>query len=275
MQNARWGLAAAVVMLLACAHQPLSGAVLDRVERPAFISRIEDGAGPKAQVFREDNAYRMKLKKLDPKEADRRLQVKLQRGLSRFELSDRLRATTLGHLHDEQPWRNTVDPAQVAGVLESFLVEEVPANPPDYPLLGQLGADAVVEFVVEEFGMRSRGGRAGAFLRGYARMFFLRGGGDVWRLPFDEDDLRGTATAHLDPFSVGKEPDRFRQRMIQVIDRLAARFGKELDPPGRRGGRLPKPGAEELSAPPDDTNRTGKDAPPPEPELPPGELPDP
>ncbi|MBK7860441.1 MAG: hypothetical protein IPJ65_17875 [Archangiaceae bacterium] len=63
-----------------CAHKPLSGSALDRVIRPAFVSRIEDEAGPKSYVFRGDGTYGDKLKKLSAKEADRRLAVKLASG---------------------------------------------------------------------------------------------------------------------------------------------------------------------------------------------------
>ncbi|MDQ3263063.1 MAG: hypothetical protein M3Y59_05300 [Myxococcota bacterium] len=266
------------MLALACGHRRLSGSELDRVQRPAFISRIEDDAGPRALVFREDGAYGGKLKKLDAKEADRRLAVKLQRGLTRFELSDRLRATTLSGLPAESPWTHAVDPASVATVLESFLVEEVPANPPDYELLRPLGADAVVEFVISEYGMHSRNGRAGAYFKGYARMFFLDGA-EAWRHPIDEDELE-LSTPHLDPFAVGKTPELYRARMVALVDRLAKRFVSELSPKDRRGGPAVKPVTRELSAPPDDTNRTGKENRPPpaapeEDALPPGELPDP
>ncbi len=46
-----------LVLVTGCASQQLSGASLDRVARPAFISRIEEQAGPKSLVFREDGAY--------------------------------------------------------------------------------------------------------------------------------------------------------------------------------------------------------------------------
>src|SRR5688572_9473298 len=114
---------AAAVVLAGCAHRPLSGSELDAVNRPAFVSRIEDDAGPRSNVFRSDWSYGAKLSKarLEAREADRRLQVKLTRGLTRFELSDRLRSTTLAQLPQERPWTETIDPAQVASALESFL----------------------------------------------------------------------------------------------------------------------------------------------------------
>src|SRR5207253_2604720 len=162
----------------------------DHVMRPAFISRIADDAGPRAFVFRGDSSYGDKLKKLSAKEADRRLTVKLTAGgeddqgnkiatINRFQVADTLRSHTLSKLPRGPPWTSTARPADVAAALQSFLVEEVPANPPDYELLRPLGVDAVVEFVVEEYGMRSEGGRAGCFVIGYGRMFMLDGGGNM------------------------------------------------------------------------------------------------
>jgi hypothetical protein len=258
-----------------CASQRLAGADLDRVRRPAFISRIEEGAGPRSLVFREDSAYGAKLKKLEPVEADRRLTVKLQQAVTRFEISERLRVNTLTQLPPERPWTRVVDPARVASVLESFLVEEVPANAPDYDLMGPLGADTVVEFVVQEYGMRSQGGRAGAYVRGYGRMFTLDGRSEVWRRPFEVDQVASGA-AHLDPFKVGKNPGLFREAMTAMLDEVAQVFVKDLTPRDRRGG-APLPDLPTTAAPDTVPGTAGQPPPPkpPEPDLPAGELPDP
>lgn len=228
-----------------CAHQPLSGSDLDRVRRPAFVSRIDEGAGPKSVVFREDALFQGKLKKLDPKEADRRLQLKLAKAITRFETSDRLRASALSHVTKERPWTNAVDPAAVASALESFLVEEVPANPPDYDLLRPLGTDAVVEFVIEDYGLRSSGGRTGAFITGYGRMFFL-GGAEIWRQKFRADQI-DLGRADLDPFKVAQEPELFRGAIAGLLDTVGAQFGAELSPPDRREGYASAPRGEKAS----------------------------
>lgn len=258
-----------------CASQRLAGADLDRVKRPAFISRIEDGAGPKSLVFREDSAYSGKLKKLEPVEADRRLTVKLQQAVTRFEISERLRVNTLSQLPREFPWTRVVDPARVASVLESFLVEEVPANAPDYDLVTPLGADTIVEFVVQEYGMRSKKGHAGAYVRGYGRMFTLGGRTEVWRRPFEVDQVASGAP-HLDPFKVGKNPDLFRQALTTMLDDVARVFVKDLTPKDRRGARV-EAGPPGPAAPDTVPGTAGKSPPPkpPEKELPAGELPDP
>lgn len=272
----RTSLVVAVTLLWAsgCAHRALSASELDRVERPAFLSRIEDDAGPRSTVFREDGVYGRKLKKLDPREADRRLQNKLQQGLSRFQLSDGLRANTLAGLPRETPWTRVIDPAAVATVLESFLVEEVPANPPDYELLRGLGADVVVEIVVEQYGMRSKAGRAGVFIKGHARMFRL-GGGELWLRHFEEDDV-GAKREHLDPFKVGKEPRLFRDRMAEAVARVTAQFARDLNPPGRRADAAPaREDSQQQDVPPARQRPTERPAPVEDDGLPPGELPDP
>ncbi|WP_199746884.1 hypothetical protein [Corallococcus sp. AB049A] len=260
-----------VAFTAGCASQRLSGADLDRVHRPAFISRIEERAGPKSKVFQEDGAYSDKLKKLEPKEADRRLTVKLQQAVTRFELSERLRVTTLSRLPEEAPWTDTVDPARVASALESFLVEEVPANAPDYDLMAPLGADTIVEFVIQDYGMRSEDGRAGAYLKGYGRMFRVDGRSELWRRPFDMDGVDQGAP-HLDPFKVGKEPELFRLAMTDLLDKVADMFVKDLTPKNRKGS------APTGSTAPDTVPSAVTPAPaptPPEQQLPPGELPDP
>ena len=262
---------AAALAALGCAHR-LSGADLDRVARPAFLARIDDEAGPRSRVFRDDGAYRPKLKKLDVKEADRLLKLKLVKGASRFEVSERLRAATLAGLSGE-PWKDTVDPAAVASALQSFLVEEVPANAPDYERLRQLGADAVVELVVEDYGMRSAGGKAGVYVRGHARMFLLPSGDEIWSRSFEADDLQ-QGRPHLDPFAVGKDPSLYKERMAALLDGIAQGCSKDLSPQDRRA-KAPRPTADEAFAPADDVNRAGKELPPPEDELPPGELPEP
>jgi len=271
----------AAVLLGGCAHRSLTGSELDRVKQPAFVSRIEENAGPKALVFRADGHYRPKLKKLDPAEADRRLVLKLAKGLTRFELSDRLRASTLRALPQVRPWTRTVDPARVASVLESYLVDEVPANPPDFDLLKPLGADAVVEFVIQSYGLKSEMGAAYAFFEGHARMFRLDSGAELWRTRIEVDGKK-EGRPGLDPLRVAQEPELYQQEMSVLVDGLAETLAAELSPKDRSAAEPPA-GGDDLTAPPDDTNRTGKEnqrkkptpAPKDEDNLGPGELPPP
>ncbi len=238
-----------------CAHTPLKGADLDRVVRPAFISRIEENGGPKSWVFRDDATYNKKLGRLDRKEADRRLSVKLAKGMSRFEVAERLRATVVSLLPRERPWTKAVDPVEVARELQSFLVEEVPANAPDYELLRPIGTDAVVEFVVEDYGMRSEDGRAGAYIQGYGRMFRLDGG-LLWFRRFRSDAVEAKLPG-VDPFRVAKQNGvPFRTELGSLIDAVATQFAKDLSPTDRAGAA---PAGVDGA---DDTNQTGKEPPP-------------
>ena len=220
-----------------CAHSPLTGAELAEVQRPAFISRIEEGAGPRSEVFRGDGSHAPRLKRLDPREADRRLELKLQNAMSRFEIAERLRATTAAALPAEPPWTRAVDPARVAQVLQSFLVQEVPANPPDYQAVGELGADAIVEFVIESYGLRSEDGHAGAYLLGYGRMFTLDGR-ELWRRNVRVDQL-ASGLPGMDPFEVAKRPELWREAMTSMLDAVARQFAADLSPEDRRASAAP------------------------------------
>lgn len=256
--------------VVGCSVHRLSGASLERVSRPAFISRLQEEAGPRSLVFERDGAYQAKLKKLSPAEADRRLQARLAGAMTRFELAERLRTETAARLPQVAPWTRAVEPARVASVLETFLVEERPATPPDYELLRPLGADAVVELVIQEYGLRSERGVAGAYVEGYGRMFRLAPGREeLWRRPFRRDRVAEGAE-HLDPFRVGKDPALFAEQVRALLDELATQLAEGLTPPDHPAAApasqlLPPPGPATPRPPPL----------PPAQELPPGQLPDP
>jgi hypothetical protein len=215
-----------VLLVGACAHHQVSRSDLQRVAAPAFLSRIEKGAGPNAWVFRGDGSYSKRLGKLAVDEADQRLIKKLASGMTAFEVADRLRATTVSQLPRESPWSETVDPARVAEVYQSFLVEEEGVTRPDYARAREAGADAIVEFVVEEYGMRSRDGKAGAYIAGYGRMFTLDGS-QLWSRAFKADALE-SGLPPVDPFEVARDPTRWRNALGPLIDAVAAQFAKDL-----------------------------------------------
>jgi hypothetical protein len=221
-----------------CAHLPISAEALDSLEKPAFIARIEDGAGPKSTVFRDDAAsYTARLKKLDAREADRRLTLKLEKGtdsdrsLNRYQVADTLRAQVLSELPKGRPWTRVASPAQVASLLESFLVDEVPANAPDVTRLSPLGVDSIIEIVVEDFGLRSSGGRAGIYLYGYARLYRIDGG-TLYRRAFFSDELRA-GLEPLDPFEVAKKPSIFGNRLRSMLGAIAHQIALDLSPATR------------------------------------------
>ena len=256
-------IALSVFALCGCSHVPLSGSDLMRVSRPAFVSRIDEGAGPESELFQDDGHYGPRLRGMDPKEADRRLRIKLAKGITRFEISDRLRAETLAALPRERPWTQTIDPSSVASVFESLLVEEVPAREPDYALLEQLGADSVVEFVVQKYGLESQDGHAAAFIEGYGRLFLLGSGQELWREPFSEDGFHTGAPA-LDPLKVARAPAQFRAAVDALIDKVAQRFASELTPRGYQPGRvIPVPSSAPKKRAPTANLPPGDELPPP------------
>ena len=235
-----------LVLLAGCAHAPLSSASLQATRTVAIMARISDEAGPHSSVFREDAAYRPQLeeRRLDAKEADRRLALVLARGsfqkdadgtrrlvshtVTRYELADSVRSDLISRLPRRAPWTNAVGSVEVARVLESFLVQEVPANAPDYELLTPLGAETVLEVVIEDYGLRSEGGRAGAYLVGFARMFRIRGG-EVYQRRFVADDLKA-GLEPLDPFAVAKDASKFGGRLKALLAGVVTLVASDLNP---------------------------------------------
>jgi hypothetical protein len=248
-----------LTLALGCSHVPLSAGDLSDVHRPAFIARVEERAGARSNVFRGDKSYRDKLRHMEPKEADRRLALKLNQVLSRFEVAERIRAGTYLRIAGRPPWNDSVSAAQVATAFESFLVEDVPATAPDYELLRPLGADSIVEVVVEDYGLKSEDGHAWAFARGYGRMFRLDGG-EIWHKAFEVDGLALGGTG-LDPFKVGKEPELFRHAMRELLETVAVDFAKELTPEGVRlsAPLAPAAGRPDTAPPPSDNELPAQD----------------
>jgi hypothetical protein len=246
-------LGAVALLVVGCAHQPLSAQGIEVVQRPAFISRIVEGAGPKSTVFRDDSSWAPRLKKLDAKEGDRRLTLKLEKGsdtertLSRFVVADTLRSQVLSELPRSPPWTKVAPTTQVAALLESFLVDEVPANEPDVSRLKPLGIDTIIEIVVEDFGLRSAGGKAGVYLYGYARLY--QPGGDVlYRRAFFSDELRA-GLEPLDPFEVNKHPAIFATRLKAILLAVAHQIALDLSPATREAAKDSPPGGEDPVAP--------------------------
>ncbi|HET9157205.1 MAG TPA: hypothetical protein VFN91_11095 [Myxococcaceae bacterium] len=237
--------------LAGCAHSSLEGSDLDKVQHPAFVSRVADEAGPRVNVYRSDSTQAAKLGATSPADADRKLEESLKPALSRFEAAERLRSHVQAAIQTEKPWSQAVPPSQVASALETFLVQEVPGSPPDYGRLKPLGADSVVEFVIEEYGVRTEKGVPQTWVRGTGRMFRLGDGGELWRSGFS-----GTSTEAglqpLDPGALSSNPRPFHEQMVAVLDSVSVRLARQLSPTNRAGGGPTPPGTGELRAPPDE-----------------------
>jgi len=245
-------LAASLLILgfAGCAHSSLQGSDLDQVKRPAFVSRMADEAGPRVSVYRSDAALASKLSGTTPADADHRLEASLKPALSSFEAAERIRSHVYAAIDTEKPWSQAVPPSQVAGVLETFLVQDVPGTPPDYARLKPLGADAVVEFVIEEYGIRAEKGVPQTWVSGSGRMFRLSDGGELWRSAFS-----GTSTEaglpQLDPSTLSANPRPFKDQMVAVLDAVSVKLARQLSPTNRAGGPPTPPGTQELQTPSD------------------------
>lgn len=244
MPRARFLLAA--VLVTGCAHAPLAPSALATIEKPAFVTRIEPGGGPRSTVFRDDgssHAARLSEKKLDAKEADRRLSLRLEKGseteraMNRYQVADSLRAQVLAELPKEAPWTQIAPTTQVATTLESLLVDEATGSPPDVGRLASIGVDAVVEIVIEDFGLRGEKGKAGIFLFGHARLFRL-GGGTLYRRAFFSDELKAGLEG-LDPFEVANRPSLFSARLKALLEAIAHQIAVDLSPGQRMDARPP------------------------------------
>ena len=246
---------------LGCSHAQLSGADLDRVQRPAYVGRVAEGAGPQARGA-------------GPEQSEAQLVTAMNAAIGKFEVSERLRSQLSVALKGEKPWSNAVPASQVASVLETFLVERVPAVPPDFDRLKSTGADAVVELVVESYGLQPVGSTAEAYVRGYARMFLLSSGSELWRGTFQRTaTTQGLPT--LDAARVLENAGPYGDQVRALLDGAALQLAAELTPPDRRR-QTP---AKEMSAPTDGPTKTedeaGKTRAPPPDLTPPAQLPSP
>jgi hypothetical protein len=136
-----------------------------------------------------------------------------------------------------------VDPARVAEVYQTYLLEEEGVKQPDYSRVREIGADAVVEIVIEEYGMRSAHGQAGGYLYGYGRMFTLDGH-ELWRRAFRVEPS-ASGQAGLDPLAVAKDPTLWRNTMQSMLDAVATQFARDLTPEGAPSSDRARPPAPE------------------------------
>jgi hypothetical protein len=217
---------------------PLDVSSFNAIRTPAIIGRLSARAAS-SDVFRSDSTYGAKLGKRTAAEADKRLADRLTRGsseggptMNRFELTDTLRAQARGFMPRGSPWDDTINPVDAARVLESFLIEDAAAGKPDYTLLKQFDADAVLEITIEEYGMRSANGTAGVFVTGNARLVRLDGG-LLYQRRFFSDEVKAGFEA-LDPFEVEKKPSLFRERLKRVLTAVAEQIALDVTPSSGR-----------------------------------------
>lgn len=119
----------------------------------------------------------------------------------------------------------------MAGVLETFLVQDVTSTPPDYAKLQPLGADAVVEFLIEGYGLRIEKGVPQTWVKGTGRMFRLADGSELWRNGFARTSSDSNL-APLNPAALADNPQPFREQMAAVLDGAAVALAQQLNPGG-------------------------------------------
>lgn len=220
--------------LAACGHVPLSASELHTVARPAFVARIELDAGPRSTVFRDLSSQASRLQGLAPAEGDRRLAAKLAQGATPFEVAERLRIGVVRRLPETTPWTYAVPASEVSGVLQSLLVEEQPQRRPDVRQLERLGADTLIELVVERYGMQGEGGAPGIYVSGRARMTRLNSGATYYARSFSYR-MPSSAELPLDPLVIAREPRRFGEALSRLLDQAAAQIAQDLQPGGHSG----------------------------------------
>ncbi len=236
----------AALGICACSHTTqLSSPELDHVQRPAYVGRLAEGAGPKAQGVSQ---------------SETELLAAMNAAIGKFEVSERIRSQLAVALHTEKPWSNAVPASQVASALETFLVEREPPVPPDYNRLKPTGAHAVLEVVVEEFGLRQEGTTAQSYLRGYARLFLLADGTELWRAEFQRSGgsqgLRPLATTGLSS-NAGPYGDQLRA----LLDASALALAYQLSPALASRPATAAPAAPAGTAPADQGGKTRAPAP--------------
>lgn len=259
-------------ILVGCGHVPLSASELNTVARPAFVARLELDAGPRSTVFRDLSSQAARLQGLAPAEGDRRLAAKLAQGASPFEVAERLRIGVVRRLPQTTPWTYTVPASEVSAVLQSLLVEERPQRRPDVRQLDRLGADTLIELIVERYGMQGEGGAPGIYVSGRARLTRLNSGATYYARAFSYR-MPSSEEFPLDPLVIAREPRLFGDALSKLLDEAAELIAQDLQPRGRSTVAPARPTTSpSLDDETDSLPRDTQQAPA---ELPDGELPRP
>jgi hypothetical protein len=116
----------------------------------------------------------------------------------------------------------------VARELESDLIQDTSGAVPDLPRLRVLGVDLVLELLVEDYGLRSEKGRAGAYLMGTARLTRL-GGGTLYYRRFVCDEV-SSGLEGADPIAVARDPTLFARRLEPILGAVARQVAADLGP---------------------------------------------
>jgi hypothetical protein len=217
----RFGPAVAIVVAvagLACAPHRLDPGRARDLRRLAVVSRV--AKGPAASVA---SAGAKGAPGEAVEEANRALAEALARQVRPFEMAERVRVSLLAHLPTAHPWTQVMPAIEVATALDSLLVEDATVLV-DYAALQQHGADSVLLLEVSEYGVHSRAGTVGLYMKGKGRLFVL-GGPTLWSGALDYDQLEDGGES-ADPAALGK--GGFRDAVIELLDQMSARVAASL-----------------------------------------------
>ncbi len=205
---------------------------LSEVHHIAVVARVE--RGPSILVARtEPNGLALFPGEKDAKEVDEKIARALSRKMTRFQVAERLRAGLVRDLPSRAPWTHLVPAVQVSSALETLLVDHGD-DPPDFDALRPLGADAVLELAVKDFGVRRSGGRVGAWARISGHLFTLPGRDSMYRRAIELDDAR-EGRVEIDPLPLLRAEGGYRESLEDLLGRAASSFAEDL------GGKKEKP----------------------------------
>lgn len=218
---------------------PPDKAALDGISKPAIVARLVDPV-PKANVFQADGSLLAKGGAKSAKAADEELAKVLHKGdprngmtINRYEIVDAVASKTRHYLQKQQPWTQALPSVEVARVLETFLVEDRAQGKPNYDRLKAVGVDAVLEILLEEYGMRADKGRVGVYVIGTARLLRLDGA-VLYTRAFVSDETGTDAVEGTDPNDVLARPPLFREHLQVMLTAIAETVADDVTPGGLR-----------------------------------------
>jgi hypothetical protein len=211
-----------LLLLAGCAHKQLTAGSVQDIHRLAIVVRV--AGAPVVDVARKDPREGRAFASLPPAEADQRLQEAVAKQVTVFELEERIREGLVAKLPAAPPWNAVMSAAEVATVLQSFLVVDH-STPVDYGALNSAGADAILELRVTEWGLINAG-KTGLFLKGDGRLMKLPGRSTIWADTLDIDLAKDPEAEAADVMALRN--GGFREAVIGLVGRLADRLAPEL-----------------------------------------------
>jgi hypothetical protein len=239
----RFAIPAATALLAGCARQvPIHAERVAELRRPAIVSRVEKG--PTAFIARSDpGGLALFPGETDAKAVDQRIATNLGKKVSRFQVAERLRSELVRGLPTQSPWTRMVPAVDVASALETLLVESRD-EPPDFNALRSLGADAVLDIAINDFGVARHENKVGLYATITAHLFTFDGNDTLYRRTFDVDDARD-GRGELAPAALLRGAEDYRDALEDLLQRVGQAISDDLG--GRRPATSPTPAGDTTS----------------------------